>query len=458
MKYYSVPFYRTACFAAALSACSGLVYATDKSDETAEIYRPSITNSSWEDTVRSPSVYEQPYKVSLFSAEHGEDSDRLWSQTKSVAAYGVAFAGFLALLPSSITNWDKSGEKLHKKWWDNVSSGPVWDRDNFTINYIGHPYFGGVYYQSARKSGYRQWDAFMYSFMMSTFYWEYGVEAFAEVPSIQDLVVTPVLGWVYGEWAFNKEREIRQRGGTVWGSEAWGDTALFFLDPIDSLGRGVNILFDDDIVKAGTGYLSMREVPLDNGQIDKQLQFQVQYAIGAGEATEGVSRHSKASDKASSAEDPVDYSIVGLSIGSSYMSPTEEWGLESGWAPSASVGLYFTRSFSTRLSYARGKLTDKRTGESTTFENYSFDGQYYLNGQNRLRPFLTFGLGESLIELDREKKTFQVNGGAGLHYRLTPNWALQLDWRYFYSAKLSSGDQLTVGQLVYRFGSGESWL
>ncbi|WP_422121346.1 DUF3943 domain-containing protein [Photobacterium damselae] len=26
---------------------------------------------------------------------------------------------------------------------------------------------------------------------MSTVYWEYGVEAFAEVPSIQDLVVTP---------------------------------------------------------------------------------------------------------------------------------------------------------------------------------------------------------------------------------------------------------------------------
>ena len=112
----------------------------------------------------------------------------------------MGVAGVLALMPESITNWEKDDVQLMNKWWDNVQSGPVWDRDDHVINYIGHPYFGGVYYQAARKSGYRQWDAFMYSTLMSTFYWEYGIEAFAEVPSIQDLVVTPTLGWVYGEW------------------------------------------------------------------------------------------------------------------------------------------------------------------------------------------------------------------------------------------------------------------
>ena len=70
--------------------------------------------------------------------------------------------------------------------------------------------------------------------MMSTFYWEYGIEAFAEVPSMQDLVITPVLGWAYGEWAYQKEMAIRSSGGTVWGSETLGDVSLFFLDPIDA--------------------------------------------------------------------------------------------------------------------------------------------------------------------------------------------------------------------------------
>jgi len=103
-----------------------------------------------------------------------------------------------------------------------VKGGPVWDRDTGMLNLVGHPYFGGVYYQVARKSGYRQWDSFLYATIMSTFYWEYGIEAFAEVPSIQDLVITPVLGWAYGEWAFNTEMDIREDGGDVWGSSILG--------------------------------------------------------------------------------------------------------------------------------------------------------------------------------------------------------------------------------------------
>ncbi|WP_076410538.1 DUF3943 domain-containing protein [Shewanella sp. UCD-KL12] len=425
-------------------------------DSQSDIYRPSITNTSWEDTIREEAVYSNPYSVSLFSAENGEDKARLWSQTTSVAAYGVGFAGFLALLPSEITNWEKSDERLHEKWWDNVKSGPVWDRDHVAINYIGHPYFGGVYYQAARKSGYRQWDSFMYSFLMSTFYWEYGVEAFAETPSIQDLVVTPVLGWVYGEWAFHKEREIIQRGGTIWGSERLGDTALFFLDPIDSLGRGVNNLFGSDVIKAGTGYMGLTEVQLDNGRVDKQLQLQVQYSIGAGSANTGVGRHHNGQYQ--HIDDPVHFGIVGFSAGSSYLSPNKTWEIEAGWVPSATLGLYFTRNFSTRLSYARGELTEQKTSQKVTFENYSLDSQYYFNGQNTLRPYLTAGIGESMREMDRNTKTFQVNAGVGAHYRLSANWALQLDWQNHYSAKHSSSDKLVTGQLVYRFGQGEGWL
>ena len=159
-------------------------------------YVNAPTNSHWEGLEFDPSAYDTPYKISLFNPQNGEDSQRLASQTKSMFAYGLGVAGVLALMPTSVSGWDIGSSEPLKKWVDNVSSGPIWDRDTHDLNYITHPYFGGVYYQSARKSGYRQWDSFFYSFMMSTFYWEYGLEAFAEVPSIQDLVVTPVLGWV----------------------------------------------------------------------------------------------------------------------------------------------------------------------------------------------------------------------------------------------------------------------
>jgi len=197
-----------------------------------------------------------PYAVTLWDPQNGEDSERLWSQTKLMFGLGVGVAGFIALLPPEISNWDRSDDRLLEKWWDNVREGPVWDEDNWAINYIGHPYFGGVYYQVARKSGYSQWDSFSYSALMSTFYWEYGLEAFAEVPSIQDLVVTPVGGWIYGEWAHQTEKEIIADGGTVWGSEGWGSTALFFLDPVDTIGEGINSMLGKDLIQTGMGMIS----------------------------------------------------------------------------------------------------------------------------------------------------------------------------------------------------------
>jgi hypothetical protein len=182
------------------------------------------------------------YEVTLFKPCPGENRTRLWQQTKVVLVGGFAVMGVIALLPEDISKWDRSeiGKgQLLEKWWDNVREGPVWDNDKWYINYIGHPYFGGVYYQGARKSGYNQWNSMVYSALMSTFYWEYGIEAFAEVPSLQDLVVTPLGGWIYGEWAHHKEQEIRNRGGTALGSKTWGSISLFLLDPLGSIDSWV---------------------------------------------------------------------------------------------------------------------------------------------------------------------------------------------------------------------------
>lgn len=414
---------------------------------------PTITNSSWEDKDLPYDVYEQPYRISLFDTPNGEDGERLWSQTKSVAWYGVGVAGFLALLPSDITNWETSDERLAEKWWDNVRQGPVWDRDAAWINYIGHPYFGGVYYQAARKSGYRQWDAFIYSALMSTFYWEYGIEAFAEVPAIQDLVVTPVLGWVYGEWAFNQEKDIIQGGGTVWGSQALGSTALFFLDPVDGIGSGINNLVGKQVVIAGTGYMGIKEVGLPSGNTETQVSINLRYAMGNGKGNSTKAR----SDRYNAAdnEDPVDFGIVGVSAGYAYLNLDKGWGLENGWAPTFSLGLYFTPQFSSRLTYSRSEMQDKTSAQQIFYENYSLDFQYYFNADNDLRPYLNAGIGEGMKDKDRDIKTFQTNAGLGLYYKLNRNWALQFDWRYYYSTRFSASDDIASGQIIYRFGRGE---
>ncbi len=178
------------------------------------------------------------YEVTLFSPCGDEDATRLWRQTKIIMVASVGVVAVIAVLPEDVSGWEKGtweqGDLLNQ-WYENVKAGPVWDEDVWYINLIGHPYFGGVYYQTARNSGYNQWNSFTYSALMSTFYWEYGIEAFAEVPSIQDLFVTPIGGWIYGEWAHQKEKEIRRNDNLAMGSAFWGGVALFVLDPIGSL-------------------------------------------------------------------------------------------------------------------------------------------------------------------------------------------------------------------------------
>jgi Domain of unknown function (DUF3943)/Outer membrane protein beta-barrel domain len=412
-----------------------------------------LTNSAWEYNESKPIEFENPYTVSLFNAQHGENSDRLWSQTKSIFGYGLGVVGFIYMLPEDVSNWDKEGE-VFRKWGDNVTSGPVWDRDAPWINYIGHPYFGGVYYQAARKSGYRQWDSFLYSLTMSTFYWEYGVEAFAEVPAIQDLVVTPVLGWAVGEWAFQTEQQIRKEGSQVWGSDFWGKTALFFLDPVDSLGDSINRLFGKQIVHAGTGYMGPKTVLTPDGDIETRFEFSVNYQLGSGKTYTPVPY---TQDYFSQTNDPVDTSIIGLGFGTGYTQLDPSWGVQNGPFLEASLGLYFSKAWSARLSYARAHLEDNVTGENLAYENYSVNGQYYFNQDNNLRPYFMIGFGEEMRDQDRDRKTFTSSFGAGLHYKITNKLAIQSELKRFISTRYDTIDDTFSINLVYRLNKGE-WL
>jgi hypothetical protein len=151
----------------------------------------------------------------------------------TVIAFGVLYA-----MPESTTNWDKQAMKekgIVYKWKENVKAGPVWDDDDWVLNYITHPYSGGVYYMTARSSGFNIFESFLYSAFMSTFFWEYGIEAFAEIPSKQDLIITPVLGSVVGEGFFYAKKSILKHDGKVLNSKFLGHTTLFVIDPFNSI-------------------------------------------------------------------------------------------------------------------------------------------------------------------------------------------------------------------------------
>lgn len=81
--------------------------------------------------------------------------------------------------------------------------------------------------------------------------------------------------------------------------------------------------------------------------------------------------------------------------------------------------------------------------------------QYYLNTQSDWRPFITTGVGEMMRDQDRNKKRFQINGGLGIHYKINDNWALQGDWRHYYSTRTHTNENQLGSAIIYRFGKGE---
>jgi len=96
-----------------------------------------------------------------------------------------------------VTKWtDEQKRTTVNKWADNVQSA-AWDHDPAWVNYLGHPYFGATYYIRARERGLGEFGSFWYSAFLSALY-EYGIEAFFEPPSYQDLIVTPVGGLLVG--------------------------------------------------------------------------------------------------------------------------------------------------------------------------------------------------------------------------------------------------------------------
>ena len=183
---------------------------------------------AYEKPTSSKTIYDQPYSLN----ESYLDSEKLKRNTFVLVGAGVATMGFLYLMPSSFTNWEDDDKSPFSKWWDNVSGGPVWDKDDFFLNYIAHPYVGALYYMGARSAGADAFDSFLYSFALSTFFWECGIEAFAEKPSIQDLIVTPVGGAIIGEGFYLAKRRIIENDYELLESKFLGKTALLFMDPI----------------------------------------------------------------------------------------------------------------------------------------------------------------------------------------------------------------------------------
>lgn len=179
----------------------------------------------------------------------------------------------LYIAPESVSKWTPEQKKLHgieKKWKENVKAGPIVDSDEFFINYVGHPVSGAYYYTLARNDGYEWFGSFMFSAFVSTFVWEYGYEAFAEIPSTQDLILTPVLGSLLGEWFYHLEKKLDENNGILYGSRTLGNIAYTFLNPLGRMSETLSETFGLSTTMRFQTYQTSAMIAQDNSNRPQQ--------------------------------------------------------------------------------------------------------------------------------------------------------------------------------------------
>jgi len=166
------------------------------------------------------------------------DWEGLRRDTWYFVGYQAATVAVLYALPEEVTRFDRDNAS-YGKWRDNVTN-PAWDRDNHFVNYVLHPYWGAAYYIRARERGLDRWQSLGYSALLSVVY-EFGAEALFEPVSYQDLVITPLAGWLLGEYVFSPIREsIKAKPGEP---DTMDKVALVLTDPLGALNGLTDRIF-----------------------------------------------------------------------------------------------------------------------------------------------------------------------------------------------------------------------
>lgn len=187
----------------------------------------SLCAQNTEDLLKNAKIYEPNNRA-------------LYLGTSIGIMLGASFlvAGGLYLMPESVSNWNRSDFKnIFANYRRKVGSGPVIDKDALWLNYVAHPYVGAWYYLQPRIAGYSWAESAFFSFMASSFFWEYGLEGFAEIPSWQDLIITPAAGAILGEGFYRLIRYIWANDDKFLGSILLGKILLWVMDPIGQIIR-----------------------------------------------------------------------------------------------------------------------------------------------------------------------------------------------------------------------------
>lgn len=222
--------------------------------ETSKVKEDICAQNEKAPYVTITSMSQNPFKTEMGSKTLGEFSEtdiKHINNLRNVAIFGAA-----GMLRYAAQGWpqkwkNKENKAITQRWLDHVKKGPHFDSDNFRTNYIEHPIAGSFWYSIARHDGFSILESFGFSVFSSTFIWEYGFEQVLERASINDLIVTPVIGSVLGELAYQIYKQIENNDGRVLGSPALGTAIQAITNPGYFISETVNAVLGENWFDSG---------------------------------------------------------------------------------------------------------------------------------------------------------------------------------------------------------------
>jgi len=115
----------------------------------------------------------------------------------------------------------------------NLRHGFEWDPNNFSTNFLAHPFHGNTYFNAGRTNGLNFWESAPLA-MGGSMMWEVFMES--EFPSYNDWIMTTFAGIALGESLFRFSEQVlddRARGG----ERIWREVAGTLLNPVGGFNR-----------------------------------------------------------------------------------------------------------------------------------------------------------------------------------------------------------------------------
>lgn len=229
-------FRKAVCLVVAMAMVYSPCLKAEHTDSVNPINVPADIKCHTDSICRKPPI-KSPYELPYSMTGNSYDWKRLWVNTAVLSSAFVGTLLVLECLPEDATSWNRAELQdvpLFKRWHNHViKKGPEWDHDKFYFNYILHPYAGAAYFMSARSCGFNFWRSLLYCSLVSNVGWEFGIEAFMERPSIQDLFITPIVGSCIGEGFYHIKRYLVDNDYTLLGSSVLGGIVAWLVDPVN---------------------------------------------------------------------------------------------------------------------------------------------------------------------------------------------------------------------------------